>query len=396
MIKNYPSRFTFRGCRMNSCIIHSKRQILDILCLILTVRSSIPVCLKMISLLKYSTQELDLINILLSHLATIKKNIQPIGFCNPIVESYENGIRGKDIDNGFSFQFWMKVDEAICHYSSSTVTVLSIIDDHIKMTFKINNNSSLMAEVKGSETVHTAIFKNKFPSGVWSFVTLAFRRPEKSTGFLYFSINGEKYDRYTMKNLSHFSHNYATIKIGNLDSMKPIKSVYPLFFGDYFFYSRKLKNRENIEYFQKGENKTDFVFRNKSSKKIVFPNFLDIFLTDDVHHFILPYFYLNSEKDEFLPNMFLEALLNILTVSIGYHEKVDIDFKIYAYALKKSDKITFTLYQRFFSILDNSITTKTMKSLVFDILLNFEIWIRTKEPSHLYRIAQNWGNSLFD
>ena len=182
------------------------------------------------------------------------------------------------------------------------------------MTFKINNNCSLMAEVKGSETVHTAIFKNKFPPGVWTFVTLSFKRPEKSTGYLYFSMNGEKYDRYTMKNLAHFSHNYATIQIGNLEVIKPIRSVYPIFFGDYYFYPRKLKNRENIENYQKGENKTDFIFRNKIPNKCPFPNFLDIFLTDDVHHFILPYFY--TEND--LPNMFLEALLNILTISINY------------------------------------------------------------------------------
>ncbi|KAK8893408.1 hypothetical protein M9Y10_021828 [Tritrichomonas musculus] len=396
MLKNYPLKFSFRGCRMNSCIIDSKRQIIEILCLILTVRSSIPVCIKMISIFKLSSIESDVLNILLSHLVSIRKNIQPIGFCNSEIESFENGIRGKDIDNGFSLQFWLKIDESICHYSSSVICLLSIIDDHIKINFKINNNGSLLAEVKSSETVHTAILESRFPSGVWNFIALAFKRPEKSKGYLYFSLNGDKYDRYTMKEMSHFSHNYATIKIGRIESMKPIKYIFPIFLGDYFFYSRKLKHHEIVEYYQKGELQPDFIFRSKRLKKSIFPTFLDNFISCDVHHFILPYFYLNSDSKFVLPTMFLETLINILNVSISYNEKIDLDFKVYSYALKKSDKLTFTLYQRFVSILQNSITLKTMKSLVYDILLNFEIWTAIKEPSHLYRITQHWGNSLFD
>ena len=396
MLKNYPLKFSFRGCRMNSCIIDSKRQIIEILCLILTVRSSIPVCIKMISIFKLSSIESDVLNILLSHLVSIRKNIHPIGFCNSEIESFENGIRGKDIDNGFSLQFWLKIDESICHYSSSVICLLSIIDDHIKINFKINNNGSLLAEVKSSETVHTAILESRFPSGVWNFIALAFKRPEKSKGYLYFSLNGDKYDRYTMKEMSHFSHNYATIKIGRIESMKPIKYIFPIFLGDYFFYSRKLKHHEIVEYYQKGELQPDFIFRSKRLKKSIFPTFLDNFISCDVHHFILPYFYLNSDSKFVLPTMFLETLINILNVSISYNEKIDLDFKVYSYALKKSDKLTFTLYQRFVSILLNSITLKTMKSLVYDILLNFEIWTAIKEPSHLYRITQHWGNSLFE
>ncbi|OHS95613.1 hypothetical protein TRFO_38275 [Tritrichomonas foetus] len=391
MVRNYPNKFHFRGCKMNSCIIESKEKIIDLLCFIACVYCSPPVCLQIISL--FQTFDTNLLNKMLANLVNIRKNIQPIGLSNNQVFMSKYAIKGKEIDKKFSFQFWVKVDAAICHYSDCIINIFKIVDGSLKMSLMINNNGSLIVRMESDYGASSAMLKQHFPSSKnWNLVSIVFKRKEGVSSVLSCSINSGKFDNFTV-DFPHFSNNYIEIYVGTVESIKPIKSIFPIFLGEFWFYTRKLNPEEVVNYYQKGGISNDFIFQNSPISKYVFPNFLDVFMTTKIHQFILPFFYLSEGE---MKSMFLETLIDILKAGISYIKKVDIDFKIYAFALKKSPFITFSLYQRFFSILDCSLNQATFKSLVYDILLNFGIWCNTNDPSHLHRIVQHWGISLFN
>lgn len=391
MIKNYPNKFTFHGCQMNSAIIESKNQIIDILCYLICIRTSPSVCIKTISLFEQNFESTNIMNSLLSNLANIKKNIQPIGYFNsPLLTT--SLVNGKSIDERFTFLCWIKVDSMICHRSDNLTTILQIIHGSSELSLLVNNNGSLIVKMLGNDDILSAMFMNRFPAEKsWTFITVLFKRRNARSCVLKFSKNCERPQVFTVE-FPHFANGSLKVAVGKLGAMKPIKSAYPVFLGDYFFYSRKLKKEEITDYYRKGEFPTDYLFRNPIVNKSVFPNFLDHFLSKDVHLFILPYIYLNDD----LPNLFTETLLDLLKTAVIYRPDSDIDFKSYAYALKRSDQITFSLYQKFFSMLDCCSNQKTLKSLLYDILLNFKIWKRAKTQIHLNRIVQNWGNILFN
>ena len=401
MIRNYPNNFAFRGIDMCSCIIKSKERIIDLLCYIASVRSSPAVCLQIISL--FQTEGYAFLSKILSAISNQKRNIQAIGTSNSQIFLSKNKIKGKEIDNRFTIQIWVKIDEAICHFTESSISLFKIVDGSMNMNIMINSNGSLIVKMISDYGTSSAMLKNTFSYGngqysSFQLITIVFKRNENQnidgvSSILSCSINGSKYDNFTVKDFPHFSNNYVELSIGNIESINPVKSAFPIFIGDYYFYSRKLKQNEVINYYQKGEIAQDFVFQTLPVSKNIFPNFLDIFISTTVNHFVLPFFYLCGDE---VNNMFLETLIDILKAGFNYKDKIDFDFKIYSYALIQSNHITFALYQRFFSLLDFQLSQNTMKSLVYDILLNFNIWCHKKDPVHLQKIVHHWGNSLFN
>jgi hypothetical protein len=122
--------------------------------------------------------------------------------------------------------------------------------------------------------------------------------------------------------------------------------------------------------------------------------FLSAFASPDVFTLFLPFFARLADLPPHLP----ELLVSFMSVIVSHSPSLDLPHDIFSIIgslliSTNPTKLTYSLYLRFSGLLDQCRNETVSKSVLRNLLINFELWIAA-DASQLIRIVGHWSSSL--
>ena len=335
-----------------------------------------------------------------------------------------------EISNGFTFVFWIYLDSDDVHYKPSVVTISDGKGNKINWFF--SSQRQLFCTQRTTLYESSGRTDTPLPERTWSFVAVTYRIIEEENSAAVTPIFGCE----EMKTLEYtpmiFQSPTLSVRVGGItdDSASPRKAFSRL--GSFGMF-RMLKLDEVTAIYELGprasgsltthpiffytveEDDGALALREKfaasgiemkmSSSAVRYnTTFTEILLNFCKVEILLPLF---SELDmkmvsgETYPNLVksvVELFGNTLAISRNAQEmfRQGNGFGVISHLLlsASSTHIDYSLYLQFFNLMQSITNTKLQASLVKEILINVELWLRCDAENHI-RVVRHWARVLF-
>ena len=397
------------------------------------------------------------LNIQLSSSYKVSQSIFPITYSNDPVLIL-NDVSSDIINLHFTMQMLILIDRPLAA-SKNQKHVLFEFDSNngnFSICYLISGNS-IISQIEANGATASCIICHSLPSCQWIRVIFSLDRIDQNNIKLIFISNDSpaSYLRvfcplincdslickigYTIFSVRSDSFNSLNLKNDSIQSLNALENEqfegFPCYIGKFSLYNDSLENPEFLNKIMilhsTGSNKlsdvNDFrplfsypssfslnsnnanrfssceIYSNSQTQIIPLSfdpslhvkNILEIIADSQILEF-LPLF----RRFDVMPDIFLRLLLSFISAVFSYSKCLKQSFPFFNIIAQilmesKTEKLTYSLYTRFFSFISECTEPFIIKELITHILLNFELWIRA-EPSQLHRISAHWGSSLFN
>lgn len=419
MMKNIPNSFSFRGCTFDNL---SDAELMNkfgipLLTSILSIISNNTVTTKLMQLISMgnalSVEILNQVNTSLSSLVKYSQYIIPINNLSEPVICIDQ-LDGNLIDNEYTIQTSLMIDNLLSIQKGSKCILFQIFQDKIVDITYYLCNETLIGTISTNDTYFSFILGKSIPFCKWFTIITTLSRNNDKLNILSYT----KYDMPTsfIVPTSNFNASKLRVRIGfneNEDDISSQRSIgFPGFIRQVSMYSFVFPNDliQSVLSSDYPPEMTDkncvfsypssFIYETQPNchynQKItlVIKSFLDILVHTELFEF-LPLF---PHLDE-MPSVFPQSLLSFIMTILSYSRELQKQFSyfpIISQLLLESNhkRLTYFLYLKFFSFIDQCSDRHIIIELLQHILLNCELWIHA-EQSQLMRIVAHWGNSLY-
>ena len=340
------------------------------------------------------------------------------------------GFSLSDLDNSFTFLFWIYVDTTNAQYKPNifclTDSRSNKIEFFLSSTFLFCTQRSKSFESNGK-------IDEMLPIQTWSFVSVTYKRIDNEdtevqatfgmkkmkalefitipfqSGPISLRIGGVTDDSLQSDTFSRLG-SFGLFRALTFEEITSIAELGPRLTG-----SLPINNERCIFFHNITENQGLLALETKysmpgidskiSKSSIKFNNtFSDILINYCKVEILLPLFSLLDMKledgsdFENAVKYAVEIIGNTLMISNRAHESFlrGNGFEIISHLLinSSSKHVDYTLYTQFFALMQSFTNTEMQISIAKNILLNINIWIQADPDSHL-RILKHWNRVLF-
>lgn len=414
IIKNHDKEFTFRNIKYS--IQLSKDKVVEVILPMITTISSFisspQVVMSLLSVISpdsdrgfsdFAVSAMKEIGSSLGLVMQAPKVITPLG--DPSISVDISGVKSNHINGGFTIQFWLQNDCPAALMSTRCPQIIQINDSE-DIIFRLHlSGTSILCNIFSSNGLSYAALSQSMPSCTWFVATVAVNIADRfSTVSLY--INGKLLQTYSVA-LSNFHEGSIGIRIGGVAS-NPEDAPFDCRIGDVWFFGECLDKKTIQEMNMIGARASDVgtfaifsypptVFASGITTKLnkgpmeLQQSLLEMFtarVTD-----LVPFFaYMDTMPPHFPPQLI--DLIQCIIPNLNANS-VDI-FPLVAALLMNAPpaKLTYSLYQKFFTIIEKCNSSAIARSLISNILFNPELWC-VCEARDLSRIVAHWSNALF-
>lgn len=338
-----------------------------------------------------------------------------------------DGLNGEDFLKGFTFTFWLLINNPDAHYKSQLIIARD--NDNTTLGFYLAGDQFVCYAEKHGEG-WTGRPDIKIPLKEWCFLAVTATPDLNRNQFvvsavvnndepkiLYFPlvlpkpgplkitrIGGLSKDSTMVRNVSLLGP-IGFFPATKLDSMISVYDAGPA--GAVpthlkpFFYMVPYEIEKGVRLVNRVDNK--IISQNSSIRYTRIFSFTEILLNRVGIDILLPLFaqwdlpLKSGEPVPYLTETTIELLENCLSLSDD-SQTVFADakgFKIISNLIVKNDDshINYGLYTKFVNLMGVLTSETAQKSLFHDILMNIEIWIKASAQDHL-RIVKHWARNL--
>ena len=309
-----------------------------------------------------------------------------------------SGVNTKQISQGFTAMFWLRVDVPYAQSINKHPLVFSLLDEGNAAIKVFLSGSSLILKVLTTQGVSSALLTGDLPSCKWSHITLVFKpQPAIREATFEYILNGSNPSTFIVTCPS-FNDSELEIKMGGVydgqyedeDSLTFSAeisqfAIYPTIFNyknDITPYTLALQKKYSPDPLYTFPTIQDMSSVN-INKTI---NLIESFNANYTN--VLPFF----AYIDVMPTHFLTLLMDILKEMIT--NDVDIDFAFIAYLIQQNnpDVLTYSLWNKFFSYMEFLQSKPTIANgLMKYILASAELW-HNAPAKELQRILNSWPN----
>ena len=424
MIKNYPKSFIFRDCKFDLVVTKEDiiKSVLPLINQILLYQTSQPVCAGLVSLLSPNKDGVfsEFAPYIIKQLSTIVSRLfqdppvsLPLGFDNQTF--LFEGLRSNDLEYGFTFQFLLFADVHAAIISNRRPMILQISDANTQIQLYIQG-SSIVCRINSTSGSSFAALHTGYPSCTWGNITLILQQFKDDSSAISFSLNNSQPATFNLE-LPQFIDGPLSVQIGGLaepptESGEPIEPLCNI--GAFRFFNEALEKEDLNQLSELGSRKPDnfqiplFCYpppiggvQGSPSRSITLikngknwpahDNIIDNLKKAQILRLFVPlFFYFNT-----MPNRFSELLLDIMLSAVSSKKQFPY-FRLIGKILSSASTnlLTYSLYIKFFAIAETINDIPLVKSLVSNVLLNFDIWCHA-EGSQFIRIVGHWGQNLY-
>jgi len=414
---SYPNEFLFRGCTYNMQL--PKDQAISItmplLSTIYAVSSSNQIANRLLSVIVpndngifpcFSDQVMKELSLSLGLISKQPKITSHLGYTDSFITI--EGVKASSINKGFTFQFWLIIDGPASQISSLKPVIFEISDGDKVQLKVIINGLSIICSINSPQGVSYAPLTSYFPSCSWSLATIIVEFGNNGSSSISFTFNDLHMSTYSAP-LNAFKEGYLTVRIGGVAESNFASTHFECCIGDFWFYPEPLDKKRISELNNMGARASDVgilpLFSYPSSINAsgitIHPpavcnhsrtSLVDAFSSSKIGERIIPLF----SHIDIMPNHFPEQLLDLVKCSIQLMPSINF-FSIISNSLLmcSPQRLTYSLYMKFFSLLEVCPEKQISKELIEQILVNPEIWCAC-EANHLQRIVSHWSSGLFN
>lgn len=419
LIRNFPNSYTFRGCEFNLKVTEDdiKKRVLPLISAISLYSCSPQTAHKIISIItpknktefpKFSSEIMSLLSSSLSCLTQNPKVSIPLGYKNSFI--LIKSIHTSQLAHGFTYQCSIIIDSPYSLISPKKPIILFLTDDYTTQIYFYFHGNSVICRIISAQNTSFAALANNLPSCKWLTATITIQHFEDNTSAVTFATNEMTYASYSVI-LPPFKDGLLTMQLGGiLDDGTEVDpgSDFMCNLGSFRFFGEALDKKQMADLNLLGSSRKgdanliplfDSAELTKDQLKSMTVNsdmridysILDAFSHKQTIKKMLPFFlYLPSMPNHF-PELLIDIIQCVVTVKQEYHFFPIIGSML---LLCPPEKLTYSIYLKFFNILENCTDTKVIKDLLKSILFNFELWIPI-EASQLSRIVQHWVQNLY-
>ncbi|OHS95234.1 Beige/BEACH domain containing protein [Tritrichomonas foetus] len=431
LIKNYPNSFTFRGCKFNLIVSETDimKYVLPLLNMIMSYESSPQVSSGIISLMapggdhkfpRFASEVIHQLSSTVTRLCQEPAVSLPLGI-EESVFIFE-GLKSTDLDYGFTFQFLLFADVHAAMICNRRPMIIQISDDGRTQIQLYVQGSSIVCRINSTLGSSFAALYTGFPSCTWTRVTLMLQQFKDNSSAISFGLNNSQPATFNL-DLPPLIEGPLVVQIGGLaepptGSGEPIEPLCNI--GAFRFYNEALDREELNELSELGSRKSDvyqtplfcypplnpisisgaqstqnqqrnIILKKNGIEWLAHDNIVENFKKPQVLRILTPFFLYFAE----MPPHFSEELLDVLLCTIESKSQFPY-FPLIGNLLVKGPQksLTYSLYMKFFTFVENLNDPSLVKALVYNILMNFDIWGHS-EGSHFLRVLTHWAQNLY-
>lgn len=301
-----------------------------------------------------------------------------MSYSEPIVHFH---IDSSHVVEGFSFTCWFYLDKIVTQCNITQPLIFSLTDDSDSSIYLFLNAMTIFCQLTASDGSASVSLASSIPTNEWIMISFIFL-PKDETCSILFAINDEAPSLFITKN-PHFELETVTFQIGGFTQSFDETVNEPLcYLGPFQFHDKVFTVTDILQAYSQRKFNSGFLYSKDKNHEIKGYRSIGNELNNHVFPAQLAPFFAFPYTT---PNNLIEQVIDMISCT-----KASETFSLIARFLRSrpSSFLTYNMYLRFFSLLDES----TNLDLITEILFNLAIWGRS---SQLLRIVTHWNNVLF-
>jgi hypothetical protein len=352
----------------------------------------------------------DVLSVLSSQIACVYQEpevLLRLGYPDSIITV--RGMSAIDLDRGFTFQCLLFLDGHAARLSSKKPCLLTIREEGANQFIFYFQGVSLVCRVKTSMGLSLAALTDNFPSMTWTLLSIGVRIPRSGPPSVSVSIGNQKPMTFGGM-MTPFRDGALALALGGIADCPDQSDTDPVCFLGSFRILSGIAEEDPLDNspdarpiellpllsYPGQEPHPDERFSVIMPEKLrkSFPTLTTSLSHTQIVKYILPYFLYLDRAPDHSPEVLIDLLgYLVLTCSEAQKHLYYIPEIAQMLMLCPPDKLTYTVYLKFFSLIEHSTDQIVITSLVVHILLSIGLWFASKSP-HVVRICSHWSQSL--
>ena len=307
-----------------------------------------------------------------------------------------NGLKYEHLEKGVSFSFYLRIDSNYSQFVNTAAEIFGIYNEKNDGIYFYIQGSSVVAKLLDGITVSHAPLAVDFPSGKWVPVLITIKKFQNEKPSISFSYDNKPSSLFPM-DLFPFYGDLQIVIGGNIKENS--SNDFYAEIGNFIIFKGVLSNSEINDIIDSGStsnilydyhNNNHQLIHIKKERFPVYSNIYHIFSLKATMKLLIPFF---IYFDRF-PIHYHEVFLDFLKTIIFYSETTQKNFHYFSLIAnilinENQRKLTYSIYNKFFGFLDYCKNQRLLKTIIKNILFNFELWI-TCNATDLQKIVCNW------